>query len=99
MSIAFPANKRVAILRGDKFYDCIAFEIGDNVSVELTDEDLLIVFGGVGLPKSFINTPIEMGSLSFVLVDPSQERDKQIIGVAETDYFDESQPGKVYLLK
>jgi hypothetical protein len=101
MSIAFPANKRVAVLRGDKFYDCIAFQIEDNskISVELTNEGVLISFDEVGLLKSFINIPIEMDKISFVLVDPSQDRDKQIIGIAETHWFDESRPGKVHFLQ
>lgn len=105
MSIAFPANKRVAVLRGDKFYDCIAFRIEDNsnISVELTNEGVLISFGEAGLHKSFIksfiNIPIEMGEISFVLVDPSQERNRQILGIAETHWFDESRPGKVHFLQ
>ena len=99
MSIAFPANKRVAVIRFGVFHDCISFGIEDKISVESKDEAVLIKFGYDQFQVNFVGARVDVSKVHFVLVDPSLNLGKQIIGIAETHWFDESRPGEVYLLE
>ncbi len=99
MTIAHSVINRVVILHGNTFRECIALEVGFGIKAEIDGDSALISFEGKGFRMKFDTTPDTIGSIGFVLVDPTQEADKQIVGIAERDGFDPSTPGRAYLRK
>lgn len=102
MSIAHLANERVVVLNGNKLCEYIAFNVDNKISVEVNYDytsEIVISFGGVIFSKSFANSHVAAEKICFVLVDLTKNHIKsQVVGVAESDPFDESQPGEAYFL-
>ena len=99
MAMVFSAQNKVVVLQGDKFHECIALEAGSGIKVEPDGDGVIIFFEDEGFHKECIHYHETMAEISFVLIDPTQEVSKQIVGIAERDDFDESSPGRVYLLQ
>ena len=99
MTNAFSADKTVLVLRGYEFFKCIACKTKSGITVKLDNDGVLISIGGVEFHREFSNTPETMGEICFVLVDPTQKMNEQLIGIAERDQLEWSDLGRVHLLK
>lgn len=106
MTIAIPANTRVLVVgpanKPTEFFDCIAVELSNEVTVEAISGRIVISIGDLEPWDVFLTTLIEIDKIRFVLIDPSRKstanQGTELIAIAEVDDFDESMPGKVHFI-
>jgi hypothetical protein len=100
MPSAYLVSEKVLVIRDGKFYEYVVIDAEQISHIGTDATHAALTFKGAAIEKAFKGSSVSAEDIAFVLIDPSlQDVASQIVGVAELDNFDESQPGKVHFFK
>lgn len=96
MPAIFNAGKKIVVLKGDKFIECVFIELGITATASPMPvaEDVLIIMQDQEFIKTFVGEPLSSDRIKFLLINLSESSAvAQIIGcTGRVSFHEEPEP-------